>query len=364
MVIRWATRVYAAILWLYPRGFRAEFAPEMRSVFADAIAEASDGGTRSVLAVCLRELWDLPTILVREYWLCLRNREEATMSAAFEKPATATTLWDEPSAWKDTLIGMLPFLLIPLRLFADLAIVFLGEGLELSESTQKGIGSLSASILIAVWVLVLTIGWVKGFPRWSFPYWGLTLVVSRLLVNATSPGLVLFGYAFRPDEFWGWRAWIPEMVAVGAALLLTQSIQPLRQLVMCVWRDWTRLSFGFYGTLPVTLLGAFDEVHGEEFIVAGLSFVLALGALGYMRTAKTLHRALSLVGSLALTWLAATAYLAVYWNGRLERWMTRPSDWLETISWMSLLGLILLALLLAPALLGFFRRSINFMRTA
>jgi hypothetical protein len=52
----------------------------------------------------------------------------------------------------------------------------------------------------------ICIGWIKGFPRWSYPYVGHVIVFSLYMVNVATPGF-LFG-----RELWGWRAWIPLMV--------------------------------------------------------------------------------------------------------------------------------------------------------
>jgi len=53
-------RVYALLLRLYPRRFRAEFAEEMQAVFAEAMAEATERGVAAFIAVCLGEMRDMP----------------------------------------------------------------------------------------------------------------------------------------------------------------------------------------------------------------------------------------------------------------------------------------------------------------
>lgn len=108
------------------------------------------------------------------------------------------------------------------------------------------VASLRRGLLLAV----VCLREVKGFPRWSFPYWGMALAFSSLLVGAALPGLIVFGHTFGRGELWGWRAWIPVLTVAVIALLLTRVVRPLRQLVTGVWHDWTRLSFAFYGTCP------------------------------------------------------------------------------------------------------------------
>ena len=64
----WSARavitIYAWLLKLYPRHFRAEFGNEMRAVFALMVAEASQ---RDQLFICLKELRELPFHIVQEH---------------------------------------------------------------------------------------------------------------------------------------------------------------------------------------------------------------------------------------------------------------------------------------------------------
>lgn len=54
------TRLYALLVRFHPYDFRTEFVEEMRAVLGDALAEADEKGTLSLIAVCLREARDLP----------------------------------------------------------------------------------------------------------------------------------------------------------------------------------------------------------------------------------------------------------------------------------------------------------------
>jgi hypothetical protein len=65
---RAAEKLFAAFLRLYPAGFRGEFEREMLEVFSESIRRAERGGFPAALAVCLREIVDLPINLISEYW--------------------------------------------------------------------------------------------------------------------------------------------------------------------------------------------------------------------------------------------------------------------------------------------------------
>jgi hypothetical protein len=53
-LVRW---LYAGLLYLYPRSFRAEFGDEMQHVFAQVLVDAAPRGPVALLAVCARELF-------------------------------------------------------------------------------------------------------------------------------------------------------------------------------------------------------------------------------------------------------------------------------------------------------------------
>jgi hypothetical protein len=195
----------------------------------------------------------------------------------------------------------------------------------------------------------LVIGWVRGFPRWSYAYL-LSVPLIGLLSGAISLG---------PGVRLGWRALIPLGVAAATALLLTRSLRPLRRLVKGVWADWTQLSFALYSLMPTLVWIAFDEVADRfelPFMVA-LNLVLIGGALAYVRSATPRRRVMVLVDALALAWMATAVGTAVYWHRRMVGQGTRPLDWAIGVRPALIALFVLIALLLAPALLGVVRRS-------
>jgi hypothetical protein len=267
-----------------------------------------------------------------------------------------------PSSWAETLAGMVPFLLHPVFFIFGSAMAALGKDWSPPGPVLLTISSALALTYAGAYMTVLGVGWVKGFPRWCYPYWALGLAFSSLLVGAATPGLRIFGHTFEHDELWGWRASIPVLVVAVVALLLSRSVRPLRQLVTGIWHDWTRLSFGLYGLLPLVLMIVFDEVHGEGPYMAVLSVILAMGALVYMRSSKMSYRVWALVIGLVLSWVMATVFLAIYWHGRQEFWMREPGNGYETARGMLVALGVLTALMFVPALLALLRRSVQFMR--
>jgi hypothetical protein len=61
-------KLYAFLLYLYPRSYRGEFAEEMLLDFSDMAADAGKKGPRSLILFCLRELVEFPINLLRIHW--------------------------------------------------------------------------------------------------------------------------------------------------------------------------------------------------------------------------------------------------------------------------------------------------------
>lgn len=71
--LAWLCEGYGWLLRLYPSQHRDLFAAEMGAVFAQALNDAATQGWLAVIRLCCREVRDLPSALLTEYWrLCQR----------------------------------------------------------------------------------------------------------------------------------------------------------------------------------------------------------------------------------------------------------------------------------------------------
>lgn len=77
LIVRVVTCIYALIVRLYPRVFRAEFKDEMCAVFAAAVADAAECSQLALIGVFWRELRDGPGNLLVAHWQEARNRIKA-----------------------------------------------------------------------------------------------------------------------------------------------------------------------------------------------------------------------------------------------------------------------------------------------
>jgi len=256
-------------------------------------------------------------------------------------------------SWGEALAGMLPFLTIGLLMALDP---------HLSQSAS--IVATYAAVLIGLGVplIGLGMGWVKGFPRWSYPYGGFVLAVISLLLESN-----LHRWIFNRYDTWvmffrrlpgladvvfylmfgRYNVWLLFLAMAVMALLLSRLWRPLRPLYQGTWHDWTRLSFGFYGVMPLVLVIAFDDViptFRAPYLVASM-LILAAGAVAYVRSAGVWQRTLALLTGMTLSWAVTTAGVATFYHAA---------------TWDMIRGWVLLAaLMLVPMLLGLLRRQVE-----
>ena len=157
--------------------------------------------------------------------------KEASMSEAIERFGEArevgAALQDVhgQSSWGEVLAGMLPFLAF-------------GLGMVIYEILPRHlvvgpIGFWCYVALYVIGVIGLGIGWVKGFPRWAYPYAGLVLFIKGWWGDRDNLSGWLFIGLASTLLFW---------LMVGIVLLATRSLRPLGQFFKRIWRDWTLLS--------------------------------------------------------------------------------------------------------------------------
>jgi len=261
-----------------------------------------------------------------------------------------TKILDRPVSWKEPLLALIPFLLLPtIYLFGLLLSPFI---------TSQPNPALAIGIFLSViggFLFAILIGWVKSFPRWIFPYWGFILLVILYMrdFSGTIAGYWVHG------NLW---VWTPMVATAIIGTLWARSLEPVYSLFKSVWKDWTLLSFTFYGTLPLLFLFAYDEVNGTPFeyiIQSAVMLILAGGTAIYMRAENIWYRFASLVGGFTISWLAVMIHLGIYWNGRQLFWMTEPGSWVETLNWTSQMGAFLMLILVAPLLIALLRQVIT-----
>jgi len=169
------------------------------------------------------------------------------------------------------------------------------------------------------------------------------------MTSVATPDLQILGVPLFGRQLWGWRAWIPLAVVALISLLVTRSLRPLLRLFTNVWHDWTLLTFGMFGILPLWVAINFDEMdrlYSLVFMVI-LTVLMIGAALLYLRSrrpgARIAALAIGIVPTIAVTVVAPT----LYWQRH---------GWVNPRGAALLGGAVLLAMFL-PAAIGLFRRA-------
>jgi hypothetical protein len=335
---------YSCLLAWLPRGFRDEFGEEMVQVFASRVQEAGLCGGRAVCRTLVGELLALPGL-----WLLAVQRERSILtvnnpdaSAAPNGPATRG-----PASWSATLAAGLPL------------VGFIGA-ISMTGTVRRLLDALHLQILFhllwrdairaaampMVFYLLLLggllVAWLKGFPRWSYPYLGWLPVF--LISGVGISGL---------DDPYLPLIWGPLLITLLLAILLRPSLEPLSALWRSWRQDWTLSGFAVLGILEFLVWGSFDEMPGPRDFWQSVSVaVLVVGALGYMRASGTAGRVAALLGSAVLGVALSAGVNAYYWHGVHKSPMAAPANGYTMLSHSLRAWAGLSVVLMAPALIS------------
>lgn len=289
--------VYAALLRLYPRRFRAEFGAEMQSVFQEAMH--GKPGYQSVLQF-LCEVRDLPGSLIEAYASDWPPGGNGSMT---EKTISPSTRWQ-------AFLGMLPFLAFGASsMFGEVDHVYSLRGHN------------AEMVVYALALAGLLIGWIRGFPLWSYSYLGWSVVLAWANTDMKISGAE-----------WGYRVWIPFGATVLIALLWTRSLRPIEKLFRDIWQDWTRLSLAMY-VLGGWMFMIYDENHHPSLLLFMLAstLVTAGAAWFFLRSSSIRGRILSIVAGFVIAMIISSICDATWdWHG--YRGIPRqPATWYKQV---------------------------------
>lgn len=201
------------------------------------------------------------------------------MNSKKETPDLNTT-----SSILATIVSIIPFLL--------LGMVWYMEIKKFPQSYELGI-QIAA---VASMFLLLGIGWVKGFPKWTVPSIGFCLLFSIFFMFITSP-------AFGRETPWGLWALIPLIITMLVSYLLNPTLKPLKNLGKMINEEQNVLVFAFYGIMPIIFMMEFDEITHSSVIpfIMILITLTIFGAIIYLRSSKKNVRTLTLIVTILIT---------------------------------------------------------------
>jgi hypothetical protein len=202
---------------------------------------------------------------------------------------------------------------------------------------------------LAVFLALIVVGWIKGFPRWTYPY----IVIIGTIFFALMVG------GDRDMTFWENLWW--KLMTLGPVVLLFTGFwlvlhkkHPLQRVVQNVRRDWTLFAFCIYNLLVIAIQGTFTDIRS----VYGASFLYICTLLGmtgsalYILLSDKSSRLMALAVCFTLAWGVMTFATATFWDGRQEKWMETPADGLRLAAGYALAWVVMLALMFLPTMVG------------
>jgi hypothetical protein len=326
VVIRLIARIYALLVRLYPRSFRAEFEEEMRTVFGDAATEAASRGRTSLLGLCLRELCDWPKALLSEHWHHVKTRYRGAttrQASKGDRPTNHTvegrTVMPETREYANWSIASRRQALV-----AALPPLLYGLGIAMKEPVTGGAWyavppwRLAAGVaMVLIPAAVIAIGGlfalVRRLPDWGYTWVGAALMGLALLVKTLAEE--------RADQGQFLISPVGD-AAVGVVVLLAG----LAVLIVAALRGWQQagmVSIGLSATLGLSLCAtvAVPPFHRHDLallagplglLVAVLTYAYARGpgsARGLGLTRIVILASVELV-NVGLTWMADQAWQA------------------------------------------------------
>lgn len=275
------------------------------------------------------------------------------METTMDRPQTSLTP-EPPLRGGALLLALLPLFILGLG--ATLSSIPLDSDIAF---IAAGFGFMMPYLFVLV---ALLWGWLKGFPRWSYPYLAHAFFFAMYIANASTPGFSLFGVQMWDRQLWAWRAFVPVTLIAVVALSFRAGRIAVPRMFSDIWGDWTRIAYAIYGLLPLIIVIVQDET-GRDYrfpTTAIAAALMLLGAALYLGLASPrLRQALMLAGAF-LTVLVAITGSNLYWATHDVNLTTGYRKLIEgPVPWGSVLGSSLaistvftLFLLAIPALVG------------
>ena len=239
-----------------------------------------------------------------------------------------------PSTRWQALIGVLPFLAF--------GIVFMIGKMDQVYDPRVIYTYLAFYILALSGLLI---GWIRGFPLWSYGYLGWSLVFAWIWSNVTING-----------TYWGYQSWMLFWIVVLIALLWTRSLSPIKKIFRDIWNDWTRLTFVMYAFAAFVAL-IYDENHHPYLLLfmAVATLIVTAGAWFFLRSSNMIGRILSIVVSfIAASVPMGISYLT--WDWRAYYGLPTSETWYGNLGVAPIGILFWLLILFWPALIALIHR--------
>ena len=309
ILVRIFAWLYTQSLKFYPSSFRAEFGDEMQLVFSNAMERTQKGDVLKLLAFFGREIRDWPRAVWREH---LRSRKGVDMSQ--------NNLAWRPLKANEWLAGLALFVL---PIVPPILKTVFGYS-----TVINNIGFIFLLAILAGVLIIIVLGVRNGFPRWSVPYLGVS-IIAIVMLQAVFPLWGLFASGVVRIVNYGSKTlaariqysallngffWLVPFVTLLLLISLLRTWPRTRQLAQRVHQDWTLFSFMIYSGIVFQLELAFDEYAYDEPWKIACRICLLIGAWIYFKNADRRKRIVALLVGATLT----------YWIAAVGKWIVLP----------------------------------------
>ena len=345
------TLFYRLLLHVYPPAYRVEFADEMYDTFMEGAEEADAQGRLGRFLV--RELRDVPGELARLYWDESMTKLQAALRILQNVAATSDLPPAPPDgreSWRQVFWELSLFMMTAILLILITYLPFSGVNAGWQRDSE-----FLGKVIMPLTVPCLLFGLARGLPRWAYPFGGLLVGYQVFISYQSSLWLFLFTMLLAFVVLA-----IVEVITNPQAGLLPL---PLRRIGQSLSVDWTRLSFGLFGAMPLIIILAFDDaqVNNRTPYLAFSVLATVACALIYCRSReKTLQITALLAGltfSICGAWLDKVSFVH-----SLTDWVIVPSAGMEKSIWLLQLWIQWGLLILSPALLVLLGRATSLKR--
>jgi hypothetical protein len=331
------TLIYRLLLNVYPPSYRAEFGNEMCNTFIEGVEEAGSQGRLG--RFILRELRDAPKSLANAYWDGWTTKLQNGIQVLQDIASTSDLPPAPPDgrdSWRQALLELGLFVVAALLLI----MVTYFDGLDTGWQREP---DFLGRVITWLTLPFLLLGLARGLPRWAYPFGGLLLGYHLFVSYQASLWLFLL-------------VMLLAFFALAVAETLTNPHPsllplPLRRIGQSLSVDWTRLSFGVFGAMPLVILLAFDDAHLDNRTpyLALSALMMVVCALLYCRSREWMNQVTALLAG--LTCVICGAWLdKIHFAGGLMNWVTVPAAGIPELLWLLRLWLHWGFLILLPVL--------------
>jgi hypothetical protein len=243
-----------------------------------------------------------------------------------------------PSTRRQALIGTLPFLTYGVASM----IAKLGRHYPVS-------GHDAEMVAYSLFLLGFLIGWIRGFPLWSYSYLGWSILLAYFNTN--------WGLYDNDPNF---QVWLPFGITTLIAILWTRSFDSIKKLFRDIWNDWTRLSLAMF-TFGGFVWLIYDENHHPQLLWFMLAATLAISAAAwlFLRSSSLAGRVFSIMGGFVAGGIVSQICHAT-WDYRAYYGLPESTrTWYQSLGQSIQIYTFWFGILFWPAIVGVIHRIVN-----